>query len=202
MPKRARYRAGDLRARSRIEHGQVGIFGAALGDADRDPRAVGRGGEEVDRILLAAVRHAQRRDIDELADLAVGLADEQVEIVRSGRALLVEDAPAETLNACDHVGAAGEGGDLVSERLAAGDRVQHAARVAALRLHPVDRARILLVFHIAIGIDDRRAEIAVGDRLLWRRRWGRQRRGKRDGGGRGKDDGEGCAGDHADMLLR
>ncbi len=156
-------RTGDLRSRGRVVDADRGVFRAAFGKADRNLRAVRRDEDIVDRIRLAAVRRHDLGDVDDLAR-ALPIAHDQIVIVRAGRALLIEGAPAIFGVVLDEAEAAGEGADALAEIGAAGNGIENASGVGALRLHPVESLGTER-FEIAVVVADLAAEEGFADRF-------------------------------------
>ncbi len=114
------------------------------------------------------MRGADRRHVDDLA-LAFGVLHHEIEIVGAGRALLVEGAAAIGGVVLDEAEAAGERRHPLGERGMRRDRIDDAAGVGALRLHPRLRFGTHLL-HVAVIVGDLPAEEGLAHRLGGRRR--------------------------------
>jgi hypothetical protein len=115
---------------------------------------------------------ANRRRIDEHAFLALeSVAKADPIDAGTDRPVLVEDPAAACLHRSRHARVPGERCDALEEFLAAGNRVEHRARVLRLALHEGGPLTVLVVFHPAVRIDDRLAPERFGDRFNPRDRW-------------------------------
>ncbi len=160
---RAIDRPRDLRAARRVVNEQRCRFRSAGRDPHRHLRSVGRGKKVVDRVGHAAVACAQRRNVDQRARAAFRIAHHQVEFVRSRCTLFVERAAAVHAVALYEAETTGEIGDALQQRRPRRDRIENAAGVVALRLHPRHGVGSHL-FEVTIAIGERGAVEGFGYR--------------------------------------
>ncbi len=167
----------QVAARRDVEHLQRALLGAAGRQPVRDVAAVPRRLVVVERVVRRRAL-AERRRVEQQVLLAVEpVAIDELRLLRARLDDLVEEA----LAAADHAAAPRVGVrqfvDAREQRIAAGDRIEHGPRRRGLRLHPGLDRRVLQVLEVAVRVDDRRAEIRVGDGMHRGDRWrvGRER---------------------------
>ncbi len=153
---------GQLHAGVDVQHVQRGVFAAVAGEPVDQHAAVRRRRPPVERDVVA--RGIERRRIDQQAVVTaarIALAQEELEVVRAYRTLLVEQAAAHAPEFTGGRRIAAEFLDARQQRGTAGQRLQHGTGVCALARHVGKPVRILGVLHPAIAIDQRLAEIGV-----------------------------------------
>ncbi len=154
-----------FRQHSSIGHGQYvqrRILAPVLRQSVHDVSSVGRGLPPIHG-EVAGARH-QRRGVDQHPVMAAASQDELVVVSARGSLLDEEQAPG-PLNLVGQHRVAGHLLNSREKRRAAGQVVQDRARVPVLPLEERQPIGILVVFHPAVRIGDRLAEIRVACHL-------------------------------------
>jgi hypothetical protein len=105
-------------------HTQLARFGAAAGEAERQPLLVGREGVEIDRVLAALAGHLQRVEQQALG-AAHAFAQKEAALVAARLGLQVDERVADALHAAHAFAALGQRGQALAQRLARTDAPEH-----------------------------------------------------------------------------
>ena len=165
---------GEVAAIGDAQHMQDRVLTAVLRQPVDHVRAARRGLPPVERLMAARV--AEQRRVDEHT-IDTLLAHEQLVVVGARRPLLEEQPPSGAAHAARHRGVAGELPDALQQPLAAGNAIEHRARMRVLTLQERQPVRVLIVLHPAVGIAEGFAEVGVPDDFDPRHRRRRDARG-------------------------